>query len=46
LIDVHLTAADFPDEDWWRGIATRVGHRNRIFIDIQTDEQRSRLGHG
>ena len=46
LIDVGLATADFSDEDRRRGIASGVGHRDRIFVDIQTNEQRSRLGHG
>ena len=46
LIDVGLTTADFSDEHRGRGITAGVSDRNRIVVDVQTDEQRSRLGHG
>jgi hypothetical protein len=47
LIQVRLAAADRPDEHRRGGAVTRrVSHGNRIFVDVQTDEQRSRLAHG
>jgi len=37
-IDVGLARPDRADEDRWVGaLALRVGDRNRIFVDVQTD---------
>ena len=47
VIYVRLAAPKLAHEDGRRGAAAhRMRHRDRIFVDVQTDEQRSRLAHG
>src|SRR5207244_4410673 len=44
FIEIRLSGPDGPDEHGRIGaLALRVGHRDRIFVDVETDENRSRL---
>ena len=47
LVDVRLSGADRADEDRWSGAgAGGMGDRDRVFVDIHSDEKRSSLSHG
>ena len=47
FVEVRLAGPDGPDEHRRIGaLPLRVGHRDRIFVDVETDEKRSRLCHG
>ena len=47
LIEIRLARPDGADEHGRLGaLPLGVRDRDRIFVDVQTHEQRSRLGHG
>ena len=47
FVEVRLARADRADKHGRIGaLPLRMGHGDRIFVDVQTDEQRSRLCHG
>jgi len=47
LVDVALPGPDLPHEVRWLGRAPRgVGDADRLFVNVQTDKNRSRLWHG
>ncbi|HEY7492386.1 MAG TPA: hypothetical protein VIH59_14910 [Candidatus Tectomicrobia bacterium] len=46
-IDVTLAGADGAEvEDLGTMIRSDIGHRHRLFVDIQPDAECARLGHG
>ena len=47
LGEVRLPRADLAEKHGGIGaLPLRMGDRDRIFVNVQTDKQRSRLGHG
>jgi hypothetical protein len=47
FVEVHLARTDRANKHRRIGaLPLGMGHRDRIFVDVQTDEQRSRLRHG
>jgi len=47
LVQVVLERPDLTNEVRWLDRAAHgVGDADRLFVNIQTDEKRSRLGHG